>query len=158
VALDSDLYNAGLDGGRYDSSSGMTIEILQPGLSIANVEIGDGCVCATDEGVLRLYNCYVPPSFSTAGFETLLENVVVSAAEYRGTGLDVFVTSDFNAHSTAWGDRRNDFRGEGLNAFAGSLGLAVTNVWWEPNLLHERRRVYRRRHLDVLVVSGRLRV
>jgi len=132
VALVSDPYNVGLNGWRYDSSGGAAIGILRPGLSIADVEIGNGYVCATVGGVLYLYSCYAPPSPSAPGSEKLLDNIVVSTAGYRGTGLDVVVAGDFNAHSTTWGDRRNDHGGEALCAFADSLGLAIANVGQEP--------------------------
>jgi len=50
VALVSDPYNVNLHGRRYNSSGGAAIGILCPGLSVADVEVGDRYVCATVGG------------------------------------------------------------------------------------------------------------
>lgn len=56
VALVTDPYDVSLRGWRYDTSGGAAIGILHPGLSIVDLEVGDGYVCATVGGVLCIYS------------------------------------------------------------------------------------------------------
>ena len=157
VALVSDPYHGSLNGWLCDSSGGAVMGVFRPGLSINDVEVGDGYVCATVGGSLRVYSCYARPPLSAAEFERFLFNIMVSVAACRGRGLDVIVAGDFNAHSAAWGDRTNDVRGESLCALAASLGLAIANVGREPTFFLRGRGSI----VDVTLVSesasGRLR-
>lgn len=96
--LVSDPYAASRGGWSYDSSDGAAIAILQNGLLITVVEVGDGYVLATvGGGDLRLNSCYGPPSISTVRFERLLRHTEANAAWNCGTGVDIIVTGDFSA-------------------------------------------------------------
>lgn len=110
MVLISDLYGHDLYGW-YDSSGGQANGVVFLGLSIADVEVGDGKMCVTAGGrFFYVCSCYALPSHSSVGFERLLGNVVVSDV---GVDSDVIVAGDFNA--ILWlGDRRNDLSGEEL--------------------------------------------
>lgn len=127
VALVNDPYAAVRNGWRYDSSGEGTIAILRVGVSISDVEVGNGYVLATLGGVLGLYSCYAPPSLSSVGFKKLLGNIEVSAAGHRATGVDI-VAGDFNAQSVVWGDIRTELKGESLCELIASLELTVANT------------------------------
>ncbi|XP_046974642.1 uncharacterized protein LOC124540911 [Vanessa cardui] len=68
---------------------------------------------------------YASPNRSLAEFEQLL--VEVGALIGQASPNPVLVAGDFNAKSTAWGSPATDARGEALEEWAVSLGLAVIN-------------------------------
>lgn len=83
-----------------DSLGRATIEVLHRGLTLGDVEVGDGYLATTVGGMVRVYSCYAFPALSVDGFERLGH-----FDGYGGVELDLIVASDFNARSVSWGDR-----------------------------------------------------
>ncbi|XP_046974644.1 uncharacterized protein LOC124540913 [Vanessa cardui] len=92
--------------------------------AIEGVVRGRGFVVAVIGSVVTV-GVYASPNRSLAEFEQLL--VEVGALIGQASPNPVLVAGDFNAKSTAWGSPATDARGEALEEWAVSLGLAVIN-------------------------------
>jgi len=132
VALVSEPYGVGSAGWHLDSTGLAALGVLGRGLTLGDVETGDGFVSATVGGAVRVHSCYASPALSADEFERLLSRLEASARKYRGSGVDLVVGGDFNARSASWGDRLTNARGDALAEFADSLGLVVMNTGSEP--------------------------
>lgn len=132
VALVSEPYGVGSAGWLLDSTGLAALGVLGRGLTLGEVETGDGFVAATVGGDVRLHSCYASPALSPDEFERFLSRLEASVRRYRGSGVDLIVGGDFNARSASWGDRLTNARGDALAGFADSLGLVVMNTGREP--------------------------
>jgi len=132
VALVSEPQGGGRAGWHYDSTGRAAVAVFRPGLTLSDVETGDGFVAATVGGAVRVFSCYASPAMSVAEFGQFLGRLETSVRRDRGVGVDLIVGGDFNARSASWGDRLTEVRGDDLAAFADSLGLVVMNSGREP--------------------------
>ncbi|XP_060881175.1 uncharacterized protein LOC132952769 [Metopolophium dirhodum] len=127
VALVSEPQGGGRADWHYDSSGRAAVAVFRSGLTLGDVQTGDGFVAATVGGAVRAFSCYASPALSAAEFQQFLGRLEASVRSHHGVGLDLIVGGDFNARSASWGDRLTEARGDDLAAFAGSLGLIVLN-------------------------------
>lgn len=132
VALVSEPYGVGAAGWHLDSTGLAALGVLGRGLTLGEVENGDGFVSATVGGVSRVYSCYASPAISLDEFEQFLSRLEASVRKYRGDGVDLVIGGDFNARSASWGDHLTNARGDALADFASSLGMVVMNAGSEP--------------------------
>lgn len=132
VALVSEPYGVGSTGWHLDSSGLAALGVLGRGLTLGEVETGDGFVSATVGGAVRVHSCYASPAQSSDEFERFLSRLEASVRKYLGTGVDLVIGGDFNARSASWGDHLTNARGDALAEFADSLGLVVMNSGREP--------------------------
>ncbi|XP_072934935.1 uncharacterized protein [Epargyreus clarus] len=85
---------------------------------------GQGIV-AVDWGPLAVIGCYISPNCSLAAYEAFLGRV---GDCIRGClPRPVFVLGDFNAHSRAWGSKRDNARGNAVLEWAAELDLRLLN-------------------------------
>ncbi|XP_047544466.1 uncharacterized protein LOC125076778 [Vanessa atalanta] len=103
--------------------------------AIEGVARGRGFVVAAVGGV-AIVGVYASPNRSLAEFEQLL--VEVGALVGQASPNPVLVAGDFNAKSTAWGSPSTDARGEALEEWAVSLGLAVINSGSESTCVRQQ--------------------
>lgn len=132
VALVSEPYGVGSAGWHLDSTGLAALGVLGRGLTLGEVETGEGFVAATVGGATRVHSCYASPALSPDEFEGFLSRLEASVRKHRGTGVDLVIGGDFNARSASWGDRLTNARGDALAGFADSLGLVVMNSGREP--------------------------
>ncbi|XP_015368071.1 PREDICTED: uncharacterized protein LOC107164676 [Diuraphis noxia] len=132
VALVSEPQGGGRAGWHYDTTGRAAVSVFRPGLTLRDVESGDGFVAATVGGAVRVFSCYASPALSVAEFQEFLGRLESSVRRHRGAGVDLIVGGDFNARSASWGDRLMEARGDDLSALADSLGLIVLNEGREP--------------------------
>ena len=88
------------------------------------LERGQGFV-AVQWGSLVVVGCYVSPNCTLAVFEGYLDEVRDCVRRYLPR--PVIVLGDFNARSRAWGDARDDIRGETVLEWSAGLDLRLQN-------------------------------
>jgi len=72
VALVSEPQGGGRAGWHYDSTGRAAVAVFRSGLTLSDVETGDGFVEATVGGALRVFSCYASPAMSVAEFGQFL--------------------------------------------------------------------------------------
>lgn len=103
--------------------------------AIERVAKGRGCVLAVVSGV-AIIGVYASPNRSLAQFEQTLAEV--GALVRQISPNPALVAGDFNAKSAAWGSSVTDARGEVLEEWAVSLGLAVLNNGSESTCVRQQ--------------------
>ncbi|XP_068629252.1 uncharacterized protein [Battus philenor] len=83
-----------------------------------------GCV-AVKWGLLAMIGCYVSPSRLIADYEEYLDRVADCAAAYLP--CPSIVLGDFNTHSRAWGNTRDNPKGDTVLEWAAGLDLRLIN-------------------------------
>jgi hypothetical protein len=94
VALVSEPYGVGSAGWHLDSSGLAALGVLGRGLTLGEVETGDGFVAATVGGAVRVHSCYASPALSPDEFERFLSRLEASARKFRGSGIDLVIGGD----------------------------------------------------------------
>lgn len=85
---------------------------------------GQGYV-AVKWGSLVIIGCYISPNCSLNTYEMYLDSLTNCILSCRTRPL--LVLGDFNAHSRAWGNARDNVRGEALKEWAASLNIELLN-------------------------------
>ncbi|CAK1598874.1 unnamed protein product [Parnassius mnemosyne] len=85
---------------------------------------GQGFV-AVQWGPLAIVGCYVSPNRSLADYEAYLDEVANCIRECQPRPL--IALGDFNAHTRAWGNSRDDPKGETVMVWAAGLDLRLMN-------------------------------
>lgn len=80
---------------------------------------------AVEWGPLAVLGCYASPNCSLAEYEAFLDRVADCVRSCLPR--PVIVLGDFNAHSRAWGDRRDTVKGEATLEWAAALDLRLLN-------------------------------
>jgi len=82
---------------------------------------------------MLLTSCYVSPNSGRARFEHTLADL---SRKLRGASLkQQIITGDFNAKSTAWGNRASDLRGRILLRWIQQHDLIILNEGYEPTFV-----------------------
>lgn len=149
VVIVSEPHMVRFNGWQYDSISGAAIAVYRPGLWLSDIEVSDGFVAVTVEGLFCLYSCYARPSLAEPDFERLLNSIELSVMTYQGRCNTVIVAGDFNAHSSVWDDRCMDNRGVSSGTLGDSLGLMVSNTGEVPTFFGKSRGSM----IDITIVS-----
>ncbi|XP_072929562.1 uncharacterized protein [Epargyreus clarus] len=82
-------------------------------------------IVAVEWGPLAVLGCYVSPNCSLAAYETFLDRL--TSCVRSCLPRPVIVLGDFNAHSRAWGNRRDSVRGRATLEWAAGLDLRLLN-------------------------------
>lgn len=69
VALVSEPHGGSLAGWHYDSTGRAAVGVFRSGLTLGDVETGDGYVAASVGGSTRVFSCYASPAMSAAEFQ-----------------------------------------------------------------------------------------
>lgn len=133
IAILSDPYRAVHDGRSWlvDSDTRRaTIWVINENVTVANVIRDPEFVSARLNGV-QFFSCYASPNKPFEEFCSFLRRLEDSVRSIA-PGVPVLVAGDFNARSTAWGDRVCNIRGEDLSMLFDSLRLVIENVGSTP--------------------------
>ncbi|KAJ8136658.1 hypothetical protein OY671_010129, partial [Metschnikowia pulcherrima] len=79
----------GCTGWHFDSSGRAAVGVLRRGLTLDDVETGDGYVAVTVGGAVRVHSCYASPAMSFDEFESFSSRLEGSVRKYRGAGIDL---------------------------------------------------------------------
>ncbi|XP_072933739.1 uncharacterized protein [Epargyreus clarus] len=82
-------------------------------------------IVAVEWGPLAVLGCYVSPNCSLATYEEFLDRL--ASCVRSCLPRPVIVLGDFNAHSRAWGNRRDTVRGRATLEWAAGLDLRLLN-------------------------------
>lgn len=125
IALVSEPYSTGLKDWFYDLSGEAAIGIFRPGLSIVDIEVGDGFVAATVAGSFRLYSCFAKSSLTSVEFKSFMNLLQASVAVYHERGMNVIIAGDFNAHSKVRAKHYKDTKMRSLRKLLRTMNLRM---------------------------------
>ncbi|KAL4082299.1 hypothetical protein QTP88_030085 [Uroleucon formosanum] len=97
VALVSEPQGGGRAGWHYDSTGRAAVAVFRPGLTLSDVETGDGFVAVTVDAQCASLAVTLPPPCPVAEFGQFLGRLEASVGRDRGVGVDLIVGGDFNA-------------------------------------------------------------